>query len=48
MLHTDFYTCGIAPFKERFQFLLLCYEKSEVNFPIFFNILRQKLAKVWG
>ena len=29
MLHTDFYTCGIAPFKERFQFLLLCYEKSD-------------------
>lgn len=29
VVETDFYTCGLAPFKDTNQFLLLCYEKSE-------------------
>jgi hypothetical protein len=31
MIETEFYTCGLAPFKEPFQFLLLCYEKPEIE-----------------
>ncbi|CAF0718867.1 unnamed protein product [Brachionus calyciflorus] len=29
MVQTDFFTVGLAPFKDDNQFLLLCYEKSE-------------------
>lgn len=36
MLQTDFFICGLAPFRDVFQYILLCYEKSEVK--IFRNI----------
>ena len=29
MIKTDFYICGLAPFKDKFQFLILCYEINE-------------------
>ena len=37
MLQTDFFICGLAPFRDVFQYILLCYEKSEVK--IFRNII---------
>lgn len=36
MLQTDFFICGLAPFRDQFQFILLCYEKSEVKLKINF------------